>query len=61
MLVLSRKPGETIVINNEITIMCCHSTNKGQIKFAVSAPKNMTIHRGEIQDRLNNGEKWTKE
>jgi carbon storage regulator CsrA len=40
--------------------VCEKSKNPGQIKFAIDAPKHISIHRGEIQERINNGEAWEK-
>lgn len=51
MLILTRRIGETIVIDNniEVTIL---SENRGQIRLGVTAPKKIPIHREEIQQRI---------
>ncbi len=50
MLVLGRKPGEYIVIDNKITVKVI-KTNAGEIRLAVKAPKYMKIIRGEIYNQ----------
>ncbi|MFJ7858081.1 carbon storage regulator CsrA [Peribacillus sp. NPDC097206] len=47
MLVLTRKPNESIVIGNdiEITILAIEGE---QIKIGITAPKNVDIHRKEV-------------
>jgi carbon storage regulator len=47
MLVLSRKKGESIIIDDhiEVTIL---STEADVIKIGISAPKNIDIYRKEI-------------
>jgi carbon storage regulator len=47
MLILTRKLGETIAIGDDITITFLDIRGK-QIRIGVSAPKNVSIHRGEI-------------
>jgi len=47
MLVLSRKKGESIWLGDQIEITI--SEIKGdQVRIAISAPKNVTILRGEL-------------
>lgn len=47
MLVLTRKPNESIMIGNdiEITILAIEGE---QIKLGINAPKNVEIHRKEV-------------
>lgn len=47
MLVLSRKPGESIRINDNITINIV-SVGPGRVKIAIDAPKDVTILREEL-------------
>ncbi|UNC91736.1 carbon storage regulator [Candidatus Contubernalis alkaliaceticus] len=47
MLVIGRKPGQYIVINNSITIKVV-KTDKGEIRLAVNAPEDIKVLRGEI-------------
>lgn len=53
MLVLTRKPNESIQIgdNIEITVL---SISGDQIKIGINAPKNIEIHRKEIYLAIQN-------
>lgn len=50
-LVLGRRIGETVVVNDNITITVTE-INHGTVKLAFDAPKDVPIHRKEIHDRL---------
>lgn len=47
MLILSRKIGEKIIINDEIEIVVVDS-NSGGVKLGISAPKTVSIYREEL-------------
>jgi len=47
MLVLGRKPGEYIVIDDKIKVKVVKSES-GQLRLAIDAPKEMKIVRGEV-------------
>jgi len=47
MLALSRKLGESIVIDDQIEVVVL-SISKDQIKLGIEAPKHIKIHRKEI-------------
>jgi carbon storage regulator len=51
MLVLTRKPGERIFINDDIvfTILYC---NAGQVRVGIEAPEYVSIHREEIYNKI---------
>ena len=48
MLVLSRKPGEKIVINDDITITVVRLSGKN-VRLGVEAPKEVPIVRPEAK------------
>jgi carbon storage regulator len=50
MLVLTRKPGEQVVIANNIRLTIV-SIGHGRVKIGIEAPKNVSIDRQEIHDR----------
>lgn len=58
MLVLTRKIGESIVINDDITIMILgtkrlHGSNiSSQVRLGIEAPKNVTVHREEVFEKI---------
>ncbi len=51
MLALTRKKGETIVINDDIEITVL-GTNGDQVKLGISAPKNIPVFRKEIYEQI---------
>lgn len=51
MLVLSRKPGESLRVGEDIKITVV-STAPGQVRIGISAPDDVTIHREEIYERI---------
>jgi carbon storage regulator len=51
MLILTRRLGESIVIGDNITISVL-GTQGGQIRLGINAPKETTVHRLEIYQRI---------
>ncbi|MBE7898974.1 carbon storage regulator CsrA [Paenibacillus polymyxa] len=51
MLVLSRKKGESIVIQNNI-VLTVLSVEGDNVKIGISAPKDIDIYRKEIFDAI---------
>ncbi len=51
MLVLSRKKNESIVINNDITIVVVEIRGD-KVRLGVEAPKEVPVHRREIYDSI---------
>jgi len=47
MLALSRKLGESIIINDDIVITVL-DISRDQIKIGIEAPKSVPIHRKEV-------------
>ncbi|MGB6407258.1 MAG: carbon storage regulator CsrA [Planococcus donghaensis] len=47
MLVLGRKKGETIIINDDIEITVT-SIEGDMVRLGINAPKQITIHRKEV-------------
>ncbi|MFK3943941.1 carbon storage regulator CsrA [Pseudomonas monteilii] len=51
MLILTRKAGETIVINDNIRVTVL-SVKGNQIRLGVEAPEDVPVHRQEIHERI---------
>ena len=51
MLILTRRPGETIRINDDvsITVLAVKGT---QIRLGIEAPKGVSVHREEIWNKI---------
>lgn len=50
MLVLGRKPGEYVVIGDNIKVKVVKSDN-GDLRLAIDAPKDVEITRGEVWEQ----------
>ena len=48
MLVLSRKAGQRIVIDDKITVLI-HRVNGNRVSIGIEAPEDIHIMRGELQ------------
>ena len=55
MLVLSRKPGETIRVNDDLAFTVLRIEGN-QVKIGIQAPSNYSIHRQEIYNAIQRGE-----
>ena len=55
MLVLSRKKNESIVINNDITIVVVEIRGD-KVRLGVEAPKEVPVHRREVYDAIKRSE-----
>lgn len=53
-LILSRRKGETIVIDGDIKVTVV-GIEYGQVKIAVDAPRSVTVDREEIHERKIKG------
>ncbi|MGL6108261.1 carbon storage regulator CsrA [Romboutsia sp.] len=51
MLVVTRKKGESILIGDDIEIKVS-KIEDGSVKLAISAPKDMTILRNEVLEKV---------
>jgi len=51
MLILTRKLGESIIIEDNIKITVV-DINKQQIKLGIDAPKHITINREEVAKKV---------
>jgi carbon storage regulator len=55
MLVLSRKKNESIIINNDITIVVVEIRGD-KVRLGVEAPKEVPVHRREVYDAIRRNE-----
>jgi carbon storage regulator len=55
MLVLSRKKDESIVINDDITIVVVEIRGD-KVRLGVEAPKEVPVHRREVYEAIVRGE-----
>jgi carbon storage regulator len=56
MLVLSRKKNESIIINDNITITVIEIRGD-KVRLGIEAPKDVTVHRREVYEAIQNQSK----
>lgn len=52
MLVLTRMDGEEVIIGGNIKVVLL-TTKAGKARLGIIAPKDMPVHRKEIQERID--------
>ena len=51
MLILTRRVGETLMIGDAVTVTVLGVKGK-QVRIGVNAPKDVSVHREEIYERI---------
>jgi len=51
MLILSRRPGESLIIGDNVTINVL-GIQGNQVRLGIEAPREVTVHREEIYARI---------
>lgn len=63
MLVLSRAPGESIIIgigDSSVEVSVIEIRIDGKVRLGINAPKSISVHRREIYDRIHSPERNVK-
>lgn len=53
MLILQRKPGESVLIGDEIEVTVVSVETGGRVRLAISAPRSLTILRNELRGAMD--------
>ncbi len=56
MLILTRRVGETLMIGDDITVRVL-AIKSNQVRIGVNAPRDVTVHREEIYNRIQTEDK----
>jgi carbon storage regulator len=51
MLILSRRPGESVVIGDDVTVTVL-GIKGNQVRLGFAAPQAVTVHREEVYERI---------
>lgn len=60
MLILSRKSGETICVEDEIQVTVLE-THNNWVKIGIEAPKEVSVHREEVYRRIKDSRNCSEE
>lgn len=59
MLILTRRVGETLIVGDDVVITVL-GVKGNQVRIGINAPKEISIHREEVYNRINQAQDITQ-
>lgn len=60
MLILTRKVNESLLVGDDVKLTVL-GIKGGQIRIGISAPRDVSVHRQEVYERIQQEQKGLKE
>lgn len=60
MLILTRRVGETLMVGDDVTVTVL-GVKGNQVRIGVNAPKDVSVHREEIYQRIQKEKEKSEE
>jgi len=60
MLILTRRVGETLMVGDDVTVTVL-GVKGNQVRIGVNAPKDVSVHREEIYQRIQKEKEEAKQ
>ena len=51
MLIVTRKPGERVIIGDDVTVVVLAVTSGG-VRLGIDAPREVAVHRAEVWEQI---------
>ena len=60
MLIVTRKPGERVIIGDDVSVVVLGMTSAG-VRLGIEAPREVAVHRAEVWEQIAEGNREAAE